>query len=157
MNPNIKVLSRAQFKKFLIENDISDYTISDHKNLYLISINDTYGDNKIRIFNTEHNNLLLLHFDDCDKDEEYIDLTDISQKIYVKAMTEEQAELIYQFVSKIPTDADVIVHCTMGQSRSGAVGAFIADYFHIKWEDFKKQNSQIKPNSHISSSLRKYL
>jgi rhodanese-related sulfurtransferase len=49
----------------------------------------------------------------------------------------------------------LIVHCTMGVSRSGAIAAFLNDLLNNDWETFKRQNPRIIPNSHITTTLRK--
>jgi predicted protein tyrosine phosphatase len=70
-------------------------------------------------------------------------------------MSEEQALEVVNFVEKMNDSSKVYVHCTAGVSRSGAVGAFINDYFGGNWEKFKFENPQVIPNSHISSLLKK--
>ena len=155
--PRIKVLSRSEFSKFIKEKGITDETVDTFTDLYLISINTTYGNDSSHFFKQLHGNVLTLDFDDTDFDSEYIDLRDTKNKIQVKAMTEDQGEQIYNFVKNIKPDSDVIVHCTLGKSRSGAVGAFINDYFGQRWDDFKQSNPRVQPNSHIASTLRKFL
>ncbi len=155
--PKITILSRSAFKKFIDSNGINDNTVDSITNLYLISINTTYGNDSEPFFKLPHNNVLTLFFDDCDEDCDFIDLSDQNKVIKVKAMSEQQALTVFNFTKTINNDSNVVVHCTLGQSRSGAIGAFINDYFGQRWEDLKRNNPQIKPNTHIASILRKFL
>lgn len=60
----------------------------------------------------------------------------------------------------------VVVHCTAGISRSGAIGSILNDYYNRFLEDNKKQwednqmynyENSISPNPHVASLLRKAL
>lgn len=91
-------------------------------------------------------NLLVLHFDDVDEGFPY-------------AMTQEQAKQIADFL-RLEDDRPIIVHCTAGISRSGAVGEVLNWYFNRcladDLQDYRKNewaNYGIVPNSHVRRLL----
>lgn len=90
-------------------------------------------------------NLLVLYFDDIDEGP--------------NAMTEEQAKQIVDFVCN-DDPRPIIVHCTAGISRSGAVGEVLNWYFNRYLEDdratyrlFYVLNRGLIPNSHVRRLL----
>lgn len=70
---------------------------------------------------------------------------------------EDMADSVVRFVEANKDARFWILHCTMGKSRSGAIGGFLADYFGIKWEDFKRDNPQVQPNSLVKKLLTRRL
>ena len=90
-------------------------------------------------------NLLVLYFDDVEQGE--------------TAMTPEQAEAIVEFVCR-PDPRPLMVHCSAGISRSGAVGSVLNWYFNRYREDnpreyrrFVSTHPDIIPNTHVSHLL----
>ena len=67
-------------------------------------------------------NVLILRFDDVDDPD-----SEFQQRGH--AMTEADAEAIARFVES-PDQRPVIVHCTAGISRSGAIGASLNEYYN---------------------------
>lgn len=108
-----------------------------------------------------HNQALILHFDDACPSE--IKASGIEWKLF----SEEQAKLIKAFAEQAFKDNKrLIIHCTAGISRSGAVGSALNDYFNKYLEDNKDDfewfwtcgcERQILPNPHVSKILRKVL
>ena len=91
-------------------------------------------------------NLLILYFDDVDEG-------------FPNAMTPEQAREIVNFV-RHEDNRPIIVHCTAGISRSGAVGEVLNWYFNRYLEDNPPvyrlneiMNRDIVPNSHVRRLL----
>ena len=91
-------------------------------------------------------NLLILYFDDVDEG-------------FPNAMTPEQARTIVDFV-RIEDNRPIIVHCTAGISRSGAVGEVLNWYFNCYLEDNRADdwgneriNCDIVPNAHVRRLL----
>ena len=91
-------------------------------------------------------NLLILYFDDVDEG-------------FPHAMTPEQAKQIVDFV-RIEDDRPIIVHCTAGISRSGAVGEVLNWYFNRYLKDNPPvyrlneiMNRDIVPNNHVRRLL----
>ena len=90
-------------------------------------------------------NLLILYFD-------YVD------EGFPNAMTPEQAKQIVDFV-RIEDDRPIIVHCTAGISRSGAVGEVLNWYFNrfeaddSDYRKFEIMHPDIVPNAHVRRLL----
>jgi len=71
-------------------------------------------------------------------------------------MTEEDANEIIQFIEETK-DMPLVVHCTAGISRSGAVGAYasiVRDEEKEFWAEYEKY---IHPNNHVLSLLKRHL
>ena len=91
-------------------------------------------------------NLLILYFDDVEEG-------------FPNAMTPEQAREIVEFVS-MKDKRPIIVHCTAGISRSGAVGEVLNWYFNRHLEENRQDfrvnemiNYDIVPNNHVRQLL----
>lgn len=136
MDKKVIVLSRHNFIKF-----VNSLTDKQKREMAFISIRDF--DHKIILNNAS--NVLNLQFDDSETEESWTN----------KLFDDEMAQQIIQFVNNNIDKNLFVVHCLMSQSRSGAVGGFLADIFGIKWEDFKRQNSQVKPNTLVKTTLEK--
>ncbi len=90
-------------------------------------------------------NLLILYFDDVDEG-------------FPNAMTPEQAKQIVEF-ARMEDNRPIIVHCTAGISRSGAVGEVLNWYFNRFEADdsdcrkFENMHPDIVPNAHVRRLL----
>ena len=90
-------------------------------------------------------NLLILYFDDVDTG-------------FPNAMTPEQAREIVDFI-RIEDNRPIIVHCTAGISRSGAIGEVLNWYFNrFETDDsdcrkFEIMHPDIVPNAHVRRLL----
>jgi len=91
-------------------------------------------------------NLLVLYFDDVDEGQPH-------------AMTPEQAKQIVDF-ARIIDPRPIIVHCTAGISRSGAVGEVLNWYFNRYLEEdqgdylmFQVMHRDLVPNAHVRRLL----
>ena len=90
-------------------------------------------------------NLLILYFDDVDTG-------------FPNAMTPKQAREIVNFV-RIEDNRPIIVHCTAGISRSGAVGEVLNWYFNrfeandLDYRKFEIMHPDIVPNAHVRRLL----
>ena len=90
-------------------------------------------------------NLLILYFDDVEEG-------------FPNAMTPEQAKQIVDFI-RIEDNRPIIVHCTAGISRSGAVGEVLNWYFNrfeaddSDYRKFEIMHPDIVPNSHVRRLL----
>jgi predicted protein tyrosine phosphatase len=103
--------------------------------------------------------------------EEYLSLrfADITKENYEKdknfydeknliIFTIEHAQQIINFINKVNRNDKIqtlVVHCSAGVSRSGAVGFFACRYLHTNEKEFWKTNPNIAPNSHILDVLHK--
>ena len=105
-----KVVSKKEFDK--LEPDV---------NAVAIRIIDPEGEN--------HSNI------DGYKDELRIEFWDIDDDIgRLKAITDEQAKIIYDFMIKNINAEALVVHCMAGVSRSNTIAQFFA--FHIAKDDY---------------------
>jgi len=101
-------------------------------------------------------NVLILFFDDvCDPVAE--------TGRHARAMDESDAEAVARFAAS-SDPRPVIVHCTAGISRSGAIGVCLDEYYNRKCmsnetehEIFCSNHRHIAPNSHVMQLLWKRL
>jgi predicted protein tyrosine phosphatase len=75
---------------------------------------------------------------------------------------EDHAKKIIDFQKTLGPEIEyIIVHCTAGVSRSGAVATFFQDMYNIGNDEsnewFAKNNRQIIPNRHVLKILREVL
>ena len=126
----------------------------------IISINSSWGFDDTPPFSEEllnHPHLLTLTFDDiCNEPETPEDLGN------AVLFNEATAQQIMRFVDdgKLP----LLVHCTAGISRSGAVGEVLNWYFNrylepntADNEEFEQNNRQIQPNTLVRRIMLKVL
>lgn len=132
MKYNIEIMGKDECTMFSKETLDKDYII--------ISINDTgyyttvYSNPKIKGINA-------LWFDDI--------TLKAHERDNVKLMLPSQAEKIKNFIDKYKGYVtNIVVHCTAGISRSGAVGCVIARYLNGDDEYLLKTGRYI-PNKHV--------
>jgi predicted protein tyrosine phosphatase len=101
-------------------------------------------------------NVLILRFDDVDDSDPFIFQG-------TRFMTEADAEAIAAFVES-PDPRPIVVHCTAGISRSGAIGTCLNEYFNKKLslnetehQAFWIAHPHINPNLHVMKLLWKSL
>ena len=142
----IRVLPRAFFEK--VKGTPTEVELLEKSKI--ISINSSWGIDDAPPFSEsflQHPHLLTLTFDDiCNEPETPEDLGNAI------LFNEDMAHAIMRFVDdgKFP----LLVHCTAGISRSGAVGEVLNWYFNryletntADDEDFVENNRQILPNT----------
>lgn len=147
----VKAVSRKYFEGICREHGFTDANMPN--DMFFICIHNTNGENSTPYFKQDHPNVLKLAFDDCSQDETG---TLLSGEPYTqKAMTKEQAEIIYDFLiaQKQNGVQKGLLHCSAGISRSGAVVTFAADVLEVDQSAFKKMNQYIRPNPHVMSLL----
>lgn len=149
MRNNIFVLSRDQFKKEIKQLSEQQFmatafvSIHEPKNKTIAGYVEAWPS-----ILEESSNVLNLWFNDCE-----VYLPDVESVLF----DEEMVQKLIKFIEKNADKKQWIVHCTAGQSRSGAVGEFLADYFGIAYHLFKRDNPQVKPNTLVKNLMRKYL
>jgi predicted protein tyrosine phosphatase len=148
----IYTLSQRLFNQAMLNNKITEENVEEKEKAFFISINNTEGVDKEyknrQYFKENKKNVLILYFDDINEDVNEDDLV-------AKAMDEIQALELLNFINNNKNKETCIIHCSAGISRSGAVGSFICDYLKQDYEQFKKDNPIIHPNSHVLSILKK--
>ena len=135
MKYNIEIMSKDQCTLFSTKDLTEDYII--------ISINDI--GHKTVIYDNEHIiNVYSLWFDDIEPEWNIPNNEDNLQE-----MIKEQAEII-KVVVDIYKDKvnNIIVHCTAGISRSGAVGCALARYLNGD-DKYLLKTGQYMPNRHV--------
>ncbi len=135
MTKKVYVLSKAKFETFY--KSLTDKQISE---ICFISIND---DEKFNRPSTD--NYLNLYFHDVDEDTTWASAIKFDRN---------HAEMVKSHVEVNKDKTTFVVHCTIGISRSGAVGMFIADFLEIPYFDFLQTNRQVIPNSFVTKILR---
>lgn len=99
-------------------------------------------------------NVLQLRFDDLEAEDwtTEAELAMIEKKGWI-IFSEVQAKQILEFMNKMDTSKDLIVHCTAGKCRSGAVADFARVKFGIPFWEFVRLNPQVQPNSWVRKTL----
>ena len=152
----IRVLPRAFFEK--VKGTPTEAELLGKSKI--ISINSSWGFDDAPPFSEsflKHPHLLTLNFDDvCNEPETPEDLGNAI------LFNEDMAHAIMRVVDvgKFP----LLVHCTAGISRSGAVGEVLNWYFNRYLErnaqddeDFTQNNRQIQPNTIVRKIMLKVL
>ncbi len=157
----IQALPKHKFDLLMDQRGINDLTIKNHKNLYIISIMYSFHieKNTESRFQEDHSNLLKLFFDDVEKD---VTIKLATAEKELKAMSEEDAHKILNFIKSIKNvdEAEIIIHCHTGKSRSIAVAHFLAEYFKIDTVAFMHNlytSNDQKPNKTVLKLLRKHI
>lgn len=107
-------------------------------------------------FRPDDERFITLFFDDCIPGKEWFD-----RYPGAKPFTVEQAAKVIDHIEAAVArgDENVIVHCSAGISRSGAIASFIVDNFtDMDYQEWKSQNApQIHPNEYVYGLLRREL
>ena len=152
----IDILPRSYFEERRGSFEIGELLLS-HK---VISIQSSNGWDSEPPFAKEHcesKNLLCLVFDD------YFGIPDDPvERSRVALFTPEHADVIMRFVDD--GSMPLVVHCTQGVSRSGAVGYVLGRYFNSvlannekDYEYFMARNPFIMPNPNFVEVFLKFL
>jgi len=136
----IYVLSRQGFKDTdVIGHAISIWGTSDY-------IDQDVMESKLESMKS----YLKLEFDDITK---LIDPIVSGQKRHFIRFNLEHLESIRQFISKIPDEEDIVVHCDAGISRSAAIGEALGMILDV---DVEYERPATYPNSFISRVMKRY-
>ncbi len=157
----INVLNKKKFVEVLSSQQINDSNVENYNQIY-ISINNSNSTN--HYFKKDYDNVLNLFFDDVTQDYEKNEKTECEGYNFtnfianrdLKAFSDKDAIAIIEFLKKQINSPSLIVHCSAGISRSGAVGLFINDYLRQDYFEFIKINPQVKPNQLVLKILKQY-
>ena len=141
----ILVYSKKEFNIICEINNIDDTNVENIDKTAFISINNSKNDKSY--FQKEHNNVLILEFDDI-SEEEYKKNNDL------KLFSEKDAEKIIKFIDN-NLNKDILIHCTAGISRSQAVFRFLTDYYPNFQKDGRWDNPCLYPNQYVLLVLKK--
>lgn len=129
---NIQIMSKLECTLFSTKDLTEDYIV--------ISINDT-GCYTIIYPNPHIKEVLTLQFDDISEKEHEVE--------GLKLMNEYQANRIWCFINKHRNKVkNIIVHCTAGISRSGAIGCVLARYLNGD-DNYLLATGKYIPNKHV--------
>ena len=134
MKYNINIMSKQECTLYSTK-DLDDDCI-------VISINDS-NCNTVIYNNSKIKDILKIHFDDITREakEKY--------KCNGKLVTMEDLQQIKTFVDKYKDNIHtIIVHCTMGVSRSGAIGCLLARYLY-KSDMYLFKKGKYMPNKTV--------
>lgn len=132
MQYNIQIMSKDEMTLFSTKDLAKDYIV--------VSINDTNHDTVI-YDNKNIIDILYLHFDDIP----HI----IPKKPELKLMHKHQAYSIKSFIDYYKDKINnIIVHCTAGISRSGAVGCALSRYLN-GCDNYLLATGRYIPNKHV--------
>jgi predicted protein tyrosine phosphatase len=147
----ILIMNKLLFNDVMVKNNITDDNVEEFKDLMLISITEPSIPPRPRKthFSKDHSNVLTLEFHDI---EEATDKKVPEWRRYT-AFSNEMARELYQFIKRNKDKKTCFVHCAAGVSRSGAVGSFIQSVTGSDWEQFKRDNPQIRPNNRVLRML----
>lgn len=113
-----------------------------------------YGDDYA--FRRDDERFITLFFDDCIPGKEWFD-----KYTGAKPFTQEQAVRVLDFIEAAIARGDehIVVHCSAGISRSGAISSFIVDNFtEMNYQEWKQSNaSWIHPNDYVYGLLKREL
>lgn len=143
--------SRAIFEMHMVRNKVTSDNVEEFKNIAFISINNQ-DDKEPPYFPKDKENVKVLVFGDINEDIT-VPLLDTREMVVIKAMTVAQAQELYEFIKKHQDKETIIVHCTAGIARSGAIATFINDYTSSNWDEFRRLNPHIVPNHHVYKLL----
>lgn len=116
---NINVYSKEQFENA----NFYDDNVDNFPNDYFICINATGYVHSVPHFKKDHPRVLNCYFDDTESDVTKFDNI-FNVSFEAKALTEEQAIIIKNFINKVPQGSTLHIYCPKGKSRSTAVAKF---------------------------------
>lgn len=74
-----------------------------------------------------------------------------------RAMTADQAAMLVDFLDEVhekPRACEVVINCTAGVSRSGAIATFCLERYKPFGLRFREENPNIKPNQYVLRLLK---
>lgn len=138
----VKILSKNQFIDKVLP------FVDDNSDTFYISILDPEpGVEKLREDSDSYKSWFFFDLEE--------DMNNGAGHIY-KAISEQQAKEIYDFIKANSDKTKCIVHCSAGISRSAGVGSFVYEYFGGKYKELLKTNPHILPNGRVTRLLRMY-
>jgi hypothetical protein len=156
MIKKIQVYDRATIDACILNKAFS------YKYWYFISI---YGDDS-RLVNPKTSKILnglgcvksasILFWDITDKS--YSEIKKLGKVTRAILFNDKHAKKIIRLIDlaqKDTQDSVLVVHCTAGISRSGAVATFACDYCKLDYAEFLKNNPCLYPNQFVLRTLHR--
>lgn len=160
---NIKVVSKHAFIDILQSNKLNDTNIAntENSNCFFISIINPEDFYLLK----DQSNVLNLKFHDVEiSNGKILYQKDQLPEYYIKTIKEKFVYFddkmglkVINFINKLKNKDffNLVIHCSAGISRSGAIGAFATEYLNLDYNEFIFYNPQIIPNNDVLSILRK--
>lgn len=159
MSKIVYALSYQEFVTSMEMSRLNDDNISSRTRNCIIEI---MGEQDLLVhpfyFKTDHKNVLRVLFDDVDEPLHIPLLGDVpDERIYIPVvpMSEDQGDMIIEFIHDNQKADVFIVHCAAGVSRSAGVARFIDWKMNANDLLFHQNNPHILPNQRIFSMLVK--
>ena len=102
-------------------------------NEFFICVEPSGGPDSNDYFVQSHSNVVSVIFDDVSEDRKKWG-ADVQKWFEAKAMTENHAIILINFIKTIKPDSHVHIYCTKGFSRSKSVADFIREEF-LNWKE----------------------
>ena len=144
-----------RFVEILKSRNITNDNVLDQNTAFIqVGGTDLETTDEYQFYLKDTDNAIGLRFDDAD---EIVQAQIIGTDKYVGVypMTEEQAEILYEFIEKNKDKETFLVHCRAGQSRSGGIVSFLGEYFKIPEREIRLMSPGIHPNRRIVNILNK--
>jgi hypothetical protein len=129
---NVTIYAKSEFINLAISRNINDQTVEEF-NEFFICIEPTGGPDSKDYFLSPHHNVLSLNFDDVTKDHKKW-APDFNMWFEAKTMRKEHADTLTNFIKRFTPNSHIHVYCTMGITRSKAVGDFIREEL-LFWDE----------------------
>jgi len=147
----IYILPKLQFHDILKRNNITDNNVDEFICHAFICVNDFKGGYYHEpLFISSHHNVLNLFFDDIEHE---LDISSNFSK--TKCFSKDDAIKVIKFLNDKKDTKNLLIYCAAGISRSGAIGQFALSFLNGDKEHFKKENSNILPNTRVLKMLNK--
>lgn len=167
MIKSIKIYNRFKLNNLakFVKDGISPSVIGfNHKNWYLISIY-TIGEDEGEYLTEDTINaissvgcrgyLSLGFWDITDKESLALQKQFPHAVLFDKSHAKKVIDFLDEIRGKNPSeDEELLVHCSAGISRSGAVGTFACDYLGLDYVAFLRDNPYIRANHFVLSLLK---
>jgi hypothetical protein len=148
----IKTYDRISFDKRLKSQYINDETVENYPDMFFICCLSS-GDHGINFepsFKNPHPNVITETFDDITNLYPRDGYEGRREKMVL--FSPDQAARIVKFVNNIKLTSNVLIHCSAGISRSGAIGFYIATRLGMVG-DYLEANKQVSPNKYVLKLL----
>lgn len=138
---DVTILGREKFKEKVLPN------IGKEEDCFYICILEPDDNTPL---SPNQDNFLTLDFYDLEYD------MDNGAGVTYKSISDEQAKQLFEFIKSNSDKKKLYVSCAAGISRSGAVGAFVWEYFGGAYKELLKKHPHILPNGRVLRLLRMY-
>lgn len=157
----VKIIPYSRMQKYLLGTDDELYALKTfYDNVWIISITDKDFSPLCK----ESESVITLQFEDIDPESRWWSnaIDEGGVPIYpdpANLFSLEMAKKVVDFIVKVHKSDDndlLLVNCMAGVSRSGAIGSFARQICSVDYNEFKRMNPQIVPNSYVYKLLNNF-